>query len=430
MSPRRAAWLLGLLLLAGCGGISYDGIPTSRTPAPPAMNASLAGGQTYRVVAGDTIDGVAQQFGLPVQALIQANGLAMPYELRPGQLLAIPGTQPAGAGPGVYVVARGDTLYRIARHHGTTMATLAQLNGLAPPYRLRVGQTLRLPGAPPLQTASAAPAEYVAMPPAMPAPAMAPAMPGPSMAPAGSSKLTTESLAPPPGIAAAPAPASSTAAPAPAPAAGPSMASLPTPAPAVAGPAAAPASPSAGPTPQALSSAPLSSPAPAATTSMTSPPLPAAAESAIASATIEPPAGQASLPAPAARGSGKFLWPVSGKIVSPFGPKEGGLHNDGINVAAPLGTPVRAAENGVVVYAGNELRGFGNLLLVRHADGWVSAYAHCDALLVKRGDQVKRGQVIARVGQTGSVGAPQLHFELRKSGQAVDPLNELGPQGA
>ena len=162
----------------------------------------------------------------------------------------------------------------------------------------------------------------------------------------------------------------------------------------------------------------------------TSPALSAAAESAIASAAIEPPTGQASLPAPAARGSGKFLWPVSGKIVSPFGPKEGGLHNDGINVAAPLGTPVRAAENGVVVYAGNELRGFGNLLLVRHADGWVSAYAHCDALLVKRGDAVRRGQDIARVGQTGSVGAPQLHFELRKSGQAVDPLNELGPQGA
>ena len=113
-----------------------------------------------------------------------------------------------------------------------------------------------------------------------------------------------------------------------------------------------------------------------------------------------------------------------------FSATDGGTHNDGINIAAPLGTPVRAADNGVVVYAGNELRGFGNLLLVRHADGWVSAYAHCDALLVKRGDQVKRGQVIARVGQSGSVAAPQLHFELRKGAEAVDPLGELGPQGA
>jgi murein DD-endopeptidase MepM/ murein hydrolase activator NlpD len=428
MSPRQVARLLGLLLLAGCGDLSYEGIPTSRTSAPPMASARLAGAQTYRVVAGDTVDGVAQQFGVPVQALIQANGLAMPYELRPGQQLVIPGTQPAGFAPGpgtgIYVVVRGDTLYRIARHHGTTMATLAQLNGLAPPYRLRVGQTLHLPGAPPVQTASTAPAEYVTMPPVAPAP---------PLAPFGSSRLTTETLAPPPGVATSasppaaspPAPppaASSPAASMQAPAVGPSIASLPAPPKS--------AAPPAGLTAPTISSAPLSSPAPAVTAPTTSPPLPASAESAIASAAIEPPTGQASLPAPAARGSGKFLWPVSGKIVSPFGPKEGGLHNDGINVAAPLGTPVRAAENGVVVYAGNELRGFGNLLLVRHADGWVSAYAHCDALLVKRGASVKRGQVIARVGQTGSVGAPQLHFELRKSGQAVDPLSELGPQGA
>jgi murein DD-endopeptidase MepM/ murein hydrolase activator NlpD len=135
-------------------------------------------------------------------------------------------------------------------------------------------------------------------------------------------------------------------------------------------------------------------------------------------------------PQPVGHGSGKFLWPVNGKIVSPFGPKDGGSHNDGINIAAPLGTPVRAADGGVVVYAGNELRGFGNLLLIRHADGWVSAYAHCDALLVKRGDQVKRGQVIGRVGQSGNVSAPQLHFELRKGAEAVDPLGQLGPQGA
>jgi len=74
--------------------------------------------------------------------------------------------------------------------------------------------------------------------------------------------------------------------------------------------------------------------------------------------------------------------------------------------------------------------GFGNLLLVRHAGGWVSAYAHCDALLVKRGQEVKRGQVIARVGQTGNVAAPQLHFELRKGAQAINPMNELGAQGA
>jgi murein DD-endopeptidase MepM/ murein hydrolase activator NlpD len=128
--------------------------------------------------------------------------------------------------------------------------------------------------------------------------------------------------------------------------------------------------------------------------------------------------------APPAR-AGRFAWPVRGTIVSAFGAKPGGLQNDGINIAAPRGTAVRAAENGVVVYAGNELKGFGNLLLVRHADGWMSAYAHLDEAVVARGAQVQRGQVIGQVGQTGSVAAPQLHFELRRGGRAVDPQSVL-----
>ena len=125
-----------------------------------------------------------------------------------------------------------------------------------------------------------------------------------------------------------------------------------------------------------------------------------------------------------------FLWPVNGKVISPFGSKNGGLHNDGINIAAPRGTPVRAAENGVVVYSGNQIRGFGNLLLIRHSDGWVTAYAHNDTLLVKKGQQVKRGETIARVGSTGNVTQPQLHFELRKGTEAVDPAGYLAPPGA
>jgi murein DD-endopeptidase MepM/ murein hydrolase activator NlpD len=116
---------------------------------------------------------------------------------------------------------------------------------------------------------------------------------------------------------------------------------------------------------------------------------------------------------------------VRGTIMSAFGAKPGGLQNDGINIAAPRGTPVRAAEHGVVVYAGNELKGFGNLLLVRHADGWMSAYAHLDEAAVARGAQVQRGQVIGQVGQTGGVASPQLHFELRRGGRAVDPQSVL-----
>jgi len=123
--------------------------------------------------------------------------------------------------------------------------------------------------------------------------------------------------------------------------------------------------------------------------------------------------------------SGGFVWPVKGKVVSAFGTKSKGLHNDGINIAARRGTPVRAAENGVVAYAGNELRGFGNMLLIKHAGGWITAYAHNEELLVKRGDKVRRGQIVARVGSSGSVTKPQLHFELRKGKQAVDPRKYL-----
>jgi murein DD-endopeptidase MepM/ murein hydrolase activator NlpD len=115
------------------------------------------------------------------------------------------------------------------------------------------------------------------------------------------------------------------------------------------------------------------------------------------------------------------MTPVKGRVISNFGPKEGGLHNDGINISAPIGTPIKASENGVVVYTGNQLRGYGNLILVRHSGGWVSAYAHTSKFLVQAGDKVKQGEVIAQVGQSGSVSRPQLHFELRKGTRAVDP---------
>ena len=124
---------------------------------------------------------------------------------------------------------------------------------------------------------------------------------------------------------------------------------------------------------------------------------------------------------PPLRAGDKFLWPVSGKLISEFGPKPGNLRNDGINISAPAGSPVRAAENGVVAYAGNELRGYGNMLLVRHDGGWVTAYAHNSKLLVELGAVVARGEVIARVGESGNVDRPQTHFELRRGDKAVDP---------
>jgi len=129
--------------------------------------------------------------------------------------------------------------------------------------------------------------------------------------------------------------------------------------------------------------------------------------------------------APPPRSGKGFAWPVRGTIVSRFGTKPDGLHNDGINIKVEKGAPVRAADNGVVVYAGSQLKGYGKLILIRHADGWITAYAHNDQLLVDKGDKVSSGQVIARAGSTGSVSEPQLHFEIRRGAAAVDPQRFL-----
>ncbi len=128
-------------------------------------------------------------------------------------------------------------------------------------------------------------------------------------------------------------------------------------------------------------------------------------------------------------GAAGFRWPARGRIVTGFGPKPTGQQNDGINIALPEGTPVKAADDGVVAYAGSELKGYGNLVLVRHANGFVTAYAHASELLVKRGDTIKRGQVIAKSGQSGNVTSPQLHFEIRKGATPVDPMQHLPAAG-
>lgn len=131
------------------------------------------------------------------------------------------------------------------------------------------------------------------------------------------------------------------------------------------------------------------------------------------------------LPKVAARSSSKFSWPVRGKILSAYGAKNNGLFNDGINISAAQGTTVKAAENGVVAYAGNEVKGMGNLIIIQHSDGWMTIYAHLDSMLVKRGTRVNVGMPIGRVGKTGKVDKPQLHFEIRKGTKAYDPTKYL-----
>lgn len=120
-------------------------------------------------------------------------------------------------------------------------------------------------------------------------------------------------------------------------------------------------------------------------------------------------------------GTPVFGWPVQGKIISAYGPKDGGLYNEGVNIAAAAGTPVKAAAQGTVVYVGNDLHSYGNMVLVRHNEGYVTAYAHLGKAAVARGDAVAKGHVLGQVGNTGTVSQHQLHFEIRKGGQTLDP---------
>ncbi len=131
------------------------------------------------------------------------------------------------------------------------------------------------------------------------------------------------------------------------------------------------------------------------------------------------------LPTIGARSSSKFSWPVRGRVLSAYGAKGDGLFNDGINIAVARGTTVGAAENGVVAYAGNEVKGMGNLIIIQHSGGWMTVYAHLDSMTVRRGNKVSVGQKIGTVGETGKVDEPQLHFEIRKGTKAYNPSTYL-----
>lgn len=136
-------------------------------------------------------------------------------------------------------------------------------------------------------------------------------------------------------------------------------------------------------------------------------------------------------PAPAAKapptsGAVAFRWPTEGKVISRFGPKTDGLSNDGINIAASKGDPIWAAADGEVAYVGRDLEGYGNLLILRHKDGWMSSYAHADEFLLKQGDIAAQGDLLGYIGSTGSVRSPQLHFSLREGKIPIDPETVLG----
>ncbi|MGB3272041.1 MAG: peptidoglycan DD-metalloendopeptidase family protein [Xanthobacteraceae bacterium] len=185
------------------------------------------------------------------------------------------------------------------------------------------------------------------------------------------------------------------------------------------------------PQPQpAPAAAPVMQPKPVTVAQVQQPAIAAPVQKAnLASATTTPKEADVTSPVKSASAAGAlptFRWPVRGRVIAGYGAKTNGKQNDGINVAVPEGTPVKAAEDGVVAYAGSELKGYGNLVLIRHDNGYVTAYAHASELAVKRGDRITRGQVIGKAGQTGDVASPQLHFEIRKGSSPVDPMQFLG----
>jgi murein DD-endopeptidase MepM/ murein hydrolase activator NlpD len=386
--------LAAMLWLTGCTGgarPSVDAVPSEPPPLPvrkptpppwaftirqipaPAPGATVGARNVpeapafYRVKEGESLYGVSRKLDVSIRSLIDANDLAPPFGLQTGQRLVI-------VAPRGHVVEAGDTVYGISRRYRVALTELVRLNRIAAPYRIVPGQRLILP-------ATAGRETLVAV-----------------ATPAGTGPTPVEPPQVPP-----PRPPRSTP--------GPSVAAPPR-------------------KPERIAEPEIADP------EIAEPGIaePRMAEPRIANPTIAGPEASApqsaAIPQPPPRKGGKFLWPVKGKVVLGFGPKSGGLHNDGINIAAARGTPVRAAENGVVAYIGNQLRGFGNLLLIKHSDGWMTAYAHAETLLVRRGQTVRRGQAVARVGSTGNVSRPQLHFEVRKGTRAVDPTRLLAPQAA
>ena len=305
--------------------------------------------------------------------------------------LAVPGRHALPKiAPGTYVVKPGDSLFSISQRSDVVLRDLIETNALRPPYELRANDTLKIPAVRYHEVAAGDTVTRIVE------------QHGVSMR----ALILANGMQPPYLIRIG------------------QRLRLPSP------PEEAEAEVEVATAPRERPAPSVRPPQPSPTAQSTSgdrPPLPAhrrGTETTVAYAAPAP----SVIPQPPRRAGQRFAWPVQGRLISRFGPKLGGFFNDGINIAVSSGTPVRAAENGVVTYVGNELRGFGNLLLLRHQGGWVTAYAHAEDITVKPGDIVRRGQVIARVGRSGRVQDPQLHFEIRKGRKAVDPLRHLPKQ--
>ncbi|HEX3503611.1 MAG TPA: LysM peptidoglycan-binding domain-containing M23 family metallopeptidase [Xanthobacteraceae bacterium] len=345
-------------------------------PPPPPPAWTWEGGTAVTVAPGETLETIAHRHGVPVSAVMQANNITSPAMVHPGTHLVIP------------------------RYHS---APVAGLNTPAASAEPRYTSSVAAPVGPP-RSALAAPSSVHVVAPGETLNSIARLYNKPVMVLAKANNIPPTTMVRVgdriviPDVRQQPRQTTvASAAPVAAPAVSAPMTAPPRPQPVI--------TQSAGPN-LAAQQSPLSARV--------------AAPTATQQVSAEDEGAKT-----AESGSPGFRWPVRGRVIQAFGPKPNGLQNDGINLAVPEGTPVKAAEDGVVAYAGNELKGYGNLVLVRHPNGFVTAYAHASDILVKRGDAVKRGQVIAHSGQTGNVTSPQLHFEIRKGATPVDPAQYL-----
>lgn len=357
--------------------------PVATLPAPEVRGKSWkgwtsAGGTRVQLRQGDSLQSVARRYGVPIQAIVAVNGIEDPAKVQPGQSIIIP-TYVYSDRNGHTSATEGENgkvkLPKVSRDDNLTTASIPSAAGRFPqPDRKPVSQ----PSFAEItkQKVVVEEVEIVKIS------ALPKRKPGHAARP-----VTTASV-----------PASS------------SQVNVPA-------PRRQPAENTGAPAPVAA--------APSGTVEKNSLPQPAITSEARPTAPIKTPTQVASIQKDTDTTSAKFRWPVRGRIISDFGAKPGGGKNEGVNLAVPEGTPVKAADDGTVIYSGNELKGYGNLILVRHDEGWVSAYAHNSELKVKRGDAVRRGDVVGLAGATGSVNQPQVHFELRKGNKPVDPLQHL-----
>ncbi|SDO83972.1 Murein DD-endopeptidase MepM and murein hydrolase activator NlpD, contain LysM domain [Aureimonas jatrophae] len=358
--------------------------PVTRSSLPPPPAASYNGG-------GSTYAPMAPSAAPTSNAPIASREIG---QTQAAQAMDSPSRGATGAG-GMWTVTSGDSVLGIARRAGVRAADLRAANNLSDD-NIRIGQVLRLPNGASGQAtaANSAPAANTRVAslgaPPTTLQAQAAAIAVPRSAPVRS--------------AAAPAAAATTPVP---------VANTPHKTAKTETPVSKPTEPA-----PAMAAAPAAA-APVAATSVASAP-------AAPATTVEKEETRevASL-APASTGIDQFRWPVQGRVVKNFGDKVGSRRNEGLNISVPRGTPVKAAENGVVIYAGDGLKEFGKTVLVKHDNGLVTVYGHADDILVQRGATVKRGQEIAKAGMTGDTETPMLHFEVRKDSSPVNPMTYL-----